>query len=195
MFLETICIKNSIVQEIEAHRERMRQTALHFGFFAPELPDLSARIPPELAESNKIKCSVVYHKEIISVRYSDYRPKTINSLKLVEADLDYSFKYSDRAALKALLQEKGDCDEVLIVKNNCITDTSFSNVFFRKENEFFTPDTYLLNGIKRQKLLLEKRICERPITVDDLRYFDKIYLINAMLDIEDGVGLSVEKII
>lgn len=195
MFLETICINNGIVQNIEAHRERMRQTALHFGFSAPELPDLSARIPPELAENNKIKCSVVYHKEIISVQYSDYRPKTINSLKLVEADLDYLFKYSDRSVLNALLQEKGDCDEVLIVKNNYITDTSFSNVVFRRENEFFTPDTYLLNGIKRKKLLLEKRICERPITVDDLHHFDKVYLINAMLDIEDGVGLSVEKII
>ncbi len=195
MFLETICIKNGIVQEIEAHRKRMRQTALHFGFSAPELPDLSARIPPELAESNKIKCSVVYHKEIISVQYSDYRSKTINSLKLVEADLDYSFKYSDRATLKALLQERGDCDEILIVKDNRITDTSFSNVVFRKENDFFTPNTYLLNGIKRQKLLLKKRIRERPITVDDLRYFDKIYLINAMLDIEDGVALSVEKIL
>lgn len=195
MFLETICIKNGIVQNIEAHRERMRHTALNFGLQASELPDLSTLIPAELAESNKIKCSVVYHKEIISVQYSDYRPKTINSLKLVEADLDYSFKYSDRTQLNALLQEKGDCDEILIVKDNCITDTSFSNVVFRKENEFFTPNTYLLNGIKRQKLLLEKRIRERPITVDDLRHFDKLYLINAMLDIEDGVGLSVEKIL
>lgn len=195
MFLETICIKKGIVQDFEAHQERMFDTALRFGFHAPELPDLSAQIPIELAESKKIKCSVVYHKQILNIVFSDYQPKTIHLLKLVEADVEYSFKYSDRLVLNAILQEKGDCDEILIVKNNSITDTSFSNVVFSKNNEFFTPDTYLLNGTKRQKLLREKIICEKRITIDDLHHFDKVYLINAMLNIEDSAGLSVEKII
>lgn len=195
MFLETLCIKNGIVQDIEAHQERMYNTALRFGFHAPELPDLSAHIPTDLAESKKIKCSVVYHKKILNITFSDYRPKNLNSLKLIESNVEYSFKYSDRSMLNALLQEKGDCDEILIVKNNCITDTSFSNVVFSKNNEFFTPDTFLLNGTKRQKLLREKKIQETHVTVDNLHHFDKMYLINAMLDIESQPGISVFSII
>ncbi len=172
----------------------MRDTALHFGFHAPELPDLSAQLPTELKESKKVKCSVVYHEQILKIMFTAYRQKKIDSLKLVEAEMDYSFKFSDRSVLNTLLQEKGDRDEILIVKNGFITDTSFSNVVFSKNDQFFTPDSYLLNGTKRQQLLREKRIRETRITVDNLHFFDKVYLINAMLDIEDSVGLSVDKI-
>ncbi len=195
MFLETICIKNGIVQGIEAHQERMRNTALCFGFHAPELPDLLAQVPTELRDSQKMKCSVIYHQQILSVVFTPYRPKKIDSLKLVEANVTYSFKFSDRSAFNALLQEREDCDEILIVKNGCITDTSFSNVVFSKNDQFFTPDSCLLNGTKRQQLLREKRIRETCVTIDNLHHFDKVYLINAMLEIEDNVGLSVVKIV
>lgn len=194
MFLETICIKNGIVQSMEAHRKRIHDTALSFGFHAPELPGLSKLIPAELKKCKKLKCSLVYHEQILNIAFTDYRPKQINSLKLVEANVNYSFKYADRSALDALLQEKGDCDEILMVKKGYITDTSFSNVVFRKNDELFTPDTYLLNGIKRQQLLRENKIRETRIRVNDLHHFDKLYLINAMLDIEDNPGLDVERI-
>ncbi len=194
MFLETICIKNGIVQGIEAHQARMRDTALRFGFHAPELPDLSAQVPTELRDSQKVKCSVIYHEQILNITFTAYQQKKIDSLKLVEAIVAYSFKFSDRSVFNTLLQEKGDCDEILILKNGCITDTSFSNVVFSKDDQFFTPDSYLLNGIKRQQLLREKKIRETRITLDNLHHFDIVYLINAMLDIEDSARLSVEKI-
>ena len=54
MFLETICIKNGIVRDIEAHQARMCDTALRFGFPVPELPDLSAQVPTELRDSQKV---------------------------------------------------------------------------------------------------------------------------------------------
>ncbi len=195
MFLETICIKNGVAQNLEQHIKRMQNTAHSFGFQAPILPDLSVQMPTELRESPKVKCSIVYHKQILNITFTEYQTKTINSLKLVEANVDYSFKYSDRSELNELLQKKGDCDEILIVKNNCITDTSFSNVVFRKNNDFFTPDTYLLNGIKRQTLLANKTITETRITVSDLHQFDIVYLINAMLDIEDNLSLSMDKLL
>jgi 4-amino-4-deoxychorismate lyase len=138
---------------------------------------------------------VVYHEQILSITFAAYRQKKIDSLKLVEADVDYSFKFSDRSSLSTLLQEKGDCDEILIVKNGCITDTSFSNVVFGKDNQFFTPDSYLLNGTKRQQLLREGKIRATRVTVENLHCFDKVYFINSMLDIEDSARLSIEKIV
>jgi len=72
---------------------------------------------------------------------------------------------------------------------------TYSNVVFRKNGEFFTPHTYLLNGTKRQRLLRESIIKEAAITVDNLHEFEHVYLINAMLDIEDGVGCPVQSIL
>ncbi len=55
MFLETICILNGEVQNIEAHKKRMHETASYFRFNAPELPDIEALLTDGLRES-KIKC-------------------------------------------------------------------------------------------------------------------------------------------
>lgn len=191
MFLETICIKNGKVQNLPAHIHRMRQTAEHFGFSAPRLPRLE-RIMPMHLRNTKVKCRVEYHQDIQHIHFEAYYPKVIRTLKLVEADdIDYLFKFSDREGLNNLNLRKGSCDEALIVKNGFITDTTYSNVVFQKDTVFFTPDTFLLNGIKRQRLLREGIIRETKITPDNLREYQHVYLINAMLDIEDGVGVGV----
>lgn len=195
MFLETICIKNGTAVNLEAHVERMRQSANRFGFAAPVLPCLESLLPETLREK-KVKCSIEYREAIRTVRFVAYTPKRIRSLVLVEADeVDYSFKYSDRVQLEVLNKQRGERDEVLIVQNGCITDTTYSNAVFRKNGEFFTPHTYLLNGTKRQRLLRESIIKEAAITVDNLHEFEHVYLINAMLDMEDGVGCPVQSIL
>jgi 4-amino-4-deoxychorismate lyase len=179
-FLETICIQNGTVQNLEGHLGRMRQTATHFDFIVPDLPELETLMPKEF-NNEKVKCRIIYHAEIDEITFEKYTPKIVKSLKLVEASPDYLFKFSDRTALNSLLSQKGDCDEILIVRNGCITDTSFSNVVFRRGNDFFTPDTYILNGTKRQSLLREALIREKRITVENMSEFEEIILINAML--------------
>ena len=183
MFLETICIQKGIVQNPQAHEKRMRETAAHFNFAAPELPTLETLIPEEFSGAERVKCRIIYHTKIEEITFKKYTPKAIKSLQLVEASPNYSFKFADRTELNALLAQKGDADEILIVRNGCITDTSFSNVVFRRENEFFTPDTYLLNGTKRQLLLRQGVICEKRITEENVDEFEEVLLINAMLDI------------
>jgi Branched-chain amino acid aminotransferase/4-amino-4-deoxychorismate lyase len=194
MFLESICIEKGIVQNAGAHIERMRQTAARFGFIAPALPGIASLIPSELEEA-KVKCRIIYHTSIEKIGFEEYFPKSIQSLKLVEASPDYSFKFADRSQLYTLLDQKGACDEILITRKGHITDTSFSNVVLRRGDEFFTPDSYLLNGTKRQKLLLEQKVCEERITIDRLYEFDRIYLINALLGIEDAVSLPTSNIV
>ena len=194
MFLETICIKNGAVQNLKEHISRMKLTAAHFGFSAPELPSLDVLLPESLRDK-KVKCRIVYKETIRNIEFEVYKPKVIRSLMLVHAEnIDYRFKYSDRSELNALNSAKGDCSEILIVRNGCITDTTYSNVVFQKNKEFFTPDTYLLNGTKRQKLLRESIIQEARITIDNLPEFEHVYLINSMLDIEDEVGCPVQNI-
>lgn len=172
----------------------MLRTAVHFGFNAPPLPDLRSLLPDGLRDT-KVKCRIIYHKTIEEISFERYLPKKIASLKLVEAAVDYSFKFADRESLNALLAQKGDCDEILITRHGLITDTSYSNVVFSKGERYFTPENPLLNGTKRQNLLREGMITEKRITRESLPEYDRIYLINALLDIKDGISLPISGII
>lgn len=193
MFLETICLLNGKVLNIDAHIRRMQQTAEYFRFDAPELPDLVELLTPGM-ENIKIKCSIHYHNEINSIAFERYIPKVLNSLKLINASPDYAFKYSDRRELNNLHNLREGCEEVLIVRNGYITDTTFSNVVLRKGDEFYTPHNPILNGTKRQKLLQEGTISEKVIKKDSLKEYSMLYLINAMLDIEDNISINLDMI-
>ena len=193
MFLETICILNGKIQNIVSHKKRMQETASYFRFNAPELPDIEALLTDGLRES-KVKCRVCYHNEITSIEFERYVPNNLKSLKLINMFPDYSFKFSNRKAIDDLLKFRNGCDDVLIVRNGLISDTSYSNVVFRKDNMYFTPNFPLLNGTKRQKLLENKIIEEAVINVETIKQYDRVWLINALLDIEDDVSLSVEQI-
>lgn len=193
MFLETICILNGKIQNINSHKKRMQETASYFNFIAPELPDIEALLTDGMHES-KVKCRVCYHNEITSIEFERYAPKNIKSLRLINMFPDYSFKFSNRKAIDDLLKFRDGCDDVLIVRNGLITDTSYSNVVLRKGNMYFTPNFPLLNGTKRRKLLEQKVIEEVEINVDNIRQYDRVWLINALLDIEDNVSIPVEQI-
>ena len=102
--------------------------------------------------------------------------------------------YSFRQVLDALLQQKGECDEVLITRNGFITDTSYSNVVLAREGKLFTPAQPLLNGTKRQQLLQRGIIQTKDIHRDSLGEYERVILINAMLDVEDNISLAVNRV-
>jgi 4-amino-4-deoxychorismate lyase len=47
---------------------------------------------------------------------------------VIDNEIDYSFKSADRTQLQKM-KDKSHADEVIIVKNNQITDTSYSNLY------------------------------------------------------------------
>lgn len=194
MFLETICIVDGVVKNPKIHVERMKRTASYFKFIAPTLPELACLLPVKI-QVGKVKCRILYHETIREVTFERYRPKKVESLKLIEASPDYTFKYSDRRELNELMALKGECDEILVVRNGFVTDTSYSNVVLRRGNELVTPSDPLLNGTKRQKLLQEGIIKEKRIHKDSLPVYDRLYLINAILDLEDEVSLPINALV
>ncbi|NLX81027.1 MAG: hypothetical protein GXZ03_05640 [Proteiniphilum sp.] len=189
MLLETICIHNNQAVNIHLHTQRMQNSAKNLGFVAPHLPNLVDIMPRSLA-NKRVRCSIKYGTDIIDILFVEYTPRVIRSLKVIEADISYSLKFADRHPLNQLLLQKGYCDEVLVVRDNFITDTTFSNVVFENSEGLFTPDTYLLNGIKRQKLIAEGVVKETRISQNDLHKYSRVHLVNAMLDI----GMSVVNI-
>ena len=92
------------------------------------------------------------------------------------------------------MKQKSKADEIIIVKNNHLTDTSYSNVLFKKRKEWFTPKTYLLNGVQRQNLLKNKKIKEAEITLQNLKEYSHFQIINAMNDFDDMFVYPISKI-
>jgi 4-amino-4-deoxychorismate lyase len=135
--------------------------------------------------SGLYKCRIVYDDLTKEVEFIPYQAKPINSLRIIEHDrISYEFKYKDRKTIERLYSLKKDCDDILIVKRGIVTDSSFSNIVFRKDNEWFTPWSPLLKGTQRQKLIDSEKIIQEEIKSKDIRSFDTFKLINAMLEFE-----------
>ncbi len=95
--------------------------------------------------------------------------------------LFYSDKWENRKKINELFAQKGNCDDVLIIKNGWVTDSSYANILFFDREQWWTPSTPLLAGTQRAKLLEEKRIFERPIRPSDLKKYQSFKLVNAMI--------------
>ena len=185
-FSEVIKVVDGIFSNLPLHAARMAGTAGCFGYTAPplELPPV-----PEDLRRGLVKCRLVYGRDIEAVEFSRYSFRRINNLALVKGDeLDYAHKSIDRRALTDLVAA-AEADEVLIVKNGLITDTSFSNVVFEDgRGRLTTPRRPLLAGVKRETLLRRGLIREAEISPADLPGFRAVYLINAMIDLEDRLS-------
>ncbi len=193
MFLESICINDGRPENLEAHIERMHLTALEHGFRLPVLPTIASVLPNHLTQG-KVKWRILYREEIQTMEFLPYKPKTVRSLRLVEGNPDYTFKYADRSALEDLLTQKGDCDEILVVREGLVTDTSYSNVVLQQGDQFYTPTSYLLNGTRRQQLLRSGRIKEREIRATDLTGTTASFLLTPLLDIGETTSIAIHHI-
>ena len=192
--LETIKIKNRLPQNIENHNARMNRTRNEL-FASSDSIDLnnSIKIPGHLT-NDVYKCRVIYSKKIEVVEFLPYTIKPVRTLQLVECDtLEYKYKYFDRTIFNELLQQT-KCDDILIVKHNFITDTSYSNIVFFDGNKWITPSTPLLKGTMREYLLQTGRLVEANITVNELKLFKKAALINSMIDLEESPFIEMHNI-
>ncbi|MGD1946112.1 MAG: aminotransferase class IV [Croceivirga sp.] len=100
----------------------------------------------------------------------------------------------EREPIHALYALKGNCDDVLIVKQGHITDSSYANIIFWDGKTWYTPSTYLLKGTKRSQLLHDGLIRETPIELNDLERYQGFQLINAMLDFNPRDVLPISNI-
>lgn len=184
-FIETIRLENHRLQHLDWHNKRLNETRRHFFASAPQVDLAETLVLPENLDDGVYKCRIVYGEQIEEVTFQPYIPKLVRSLRLVADDhADYSYKFENRAMLELLLTQKGDADDILIVRDHCITDTSYSNVAMFDGLHWYTPDTYLLNGTCRQRLLAEGILRETRITLNDLVGYEEIRPINAMLVLE-----------
>lgn len=185
-FSEVIKVKEGVFYNLPCHTDRMNRTTRHF--FGKEIKcDLAfGRIPAGM-RNGLVKCRIVYSDEIHSVEFVPYSFKSIHTVAVVHDDaIEYMYKSTDRTRLDSLLKASG-CDEIIIVKNGYVTDSSSANLVLEDASGLYTPADCLLRGTKRESLLNSGMISERAVQLVDIKRAIRIFLINAMMDLEDGI--------
>lgn len=194
LFTEAIKLKDGRFCHLEYHQARVETTTTRFYGTHIDLSEALSVIPDE-AKEGLCKCRVVYGSTIRKIVYQPYLFRDIKSVGLVvDNEIEYSYKYADRGRLLRLVTQKGS-DEILIIKNGFLTDASFSNLVFVKGENLDTPADCLLYGTKRQYLIDKKMIRERRIRPQDIQHYDRLIFINAMMDLEDDIGIETGRII
>lgn len=195
-FIESIHYQQSKMPLLHGHQQRFVRTQIaNFGrLIYPELQDfISAVDAPK--DEKKYKCRVLYSRDKLAVQFIPYQPRVIHKLLLRKADhIVYPYKSADRSALNKLTADLKPNEEILIVRNGYLTDSSFSNLAFLKEGRWYTPDTPLLLGVRRKSLLDAGILKSIPIHINDLRQFTKIRLVNAMMPWDQTWELPVSVI-
>ncbi len=190
--LETIRVENGRPVHLDWHQKRLdKSQKLVFG--RCQKIDLEREIlPPPGCEFGVFKCRVLYQKQIESIDFQAYKPRKIETLKLVEAaDFEYNLKWEDRRGIDFLFEKRGAADEILILKNGFLTDTSIANIALFNGKKWWTPAQPLLFGTCRARLIFEKIIFPKSIAASEIFNFQKIRIFNAMLDWAGAIELEI----
>lgn len=177
-YFETIKCEDFEVYNLDYHNSRVAKT---IGL------NINLQEYINLISAELLRCKVIYDKSgVIDILYFPYKKREIKSFKIVVDDsVDYSKKYLNRERLDELFLKKEDCDEVIIVKDGIVTDTTISNIAIFYENIWITSKNCLLAGTTRARLIDEKKLYEKDITLDMLKSASKLALINAMIGFDE----------
>ncbi|SDE50471.1 aminotransferase class IV [Riemerella columbipharyngis] len=194
-FIESIKAQDRQIYLLDLHQERIDRTFFEkTGKRSFSLENILSNI--EIPDFGKYKMRVVYDlRSSIKVELIPYQPAIAENFELMEnSGIDYHLKYENRTIFSEMKQAS-KAQEIIILKGNKITDSSYSNIIFFDGSQWFTPKTYLLNGVQRQRLIAQNKITEADISLRHILDFSHFKLINAMNDLEEAVPYPIDKII
>ena len=183
---ETIKIEDGKIFNLDWHNKRFNKTQKEL-FSNTSSINLKEFISPPT--SGLYRCKIIYtDNDIQSVEYFPYKAKKIKKLKVIESQLDYSYKYTNRSTFQELsLELAKDYAEIIIEKNGFLTDTSIANIAFSDGKTWFTPSTPLLKGTTRARLLNEGFLKLKNIKKENIKEYKYFALMNAM------IGFRIQK--
>lgn len=192
---ETICVENRQLKNLSYHEARLNKTRRELWGCMDDW-DLAGLLQiPDQVDDSMHKCRLAYDKGIDNIQWEPYSRRTIRKIQRVYHDeIDYQYKYDNREVLNMLFAQRGDADEILIVKNGLVTDSNYCNVAFFDGSYWLTPTTPLLPGTQRAFLLDQGIIRPAEIRESDIATFRNIRLFNAMVDWAHAATLEVSLI-
>jgi len=180
-FIETIKALDGRIYNLDYHQKRYEDVLNSYN--VSEYKNLKDYLTPP--SDGLYRCRLTYDLKCINVEYFKYKKRNVKNLKLIyDNDINYSKKYASRENINKLFEKKQNCDDILIVKDSLLTDTSIANIALFNGSKWFTPKIPLLKGTTRQRLLDENKIFEKDIKADNIFEYKKIALLNAMIDFD-----------
>lgn len=183
-FLESIKLKDGVFFRLDYHQNRVNECFQQF-FPGLEAPDLVAFLhQQEVPKIGLYKCRVLYNEQgFRRPEITPYQMRNIKSLKLVETTLEpMAYKSTDRSVYEQLVAQRDTCDDVLLVRNGLLTDTSYANVALYDGEQWVTPRLPVLYGTNRAFLIEKSMIVEQDVKAEELHLYQKIRLFNAMIE-------------
>lgn len=194
LLFETIKCQNRQLHNLFYHDYRVRWSRENLLGMSDDFDFANTIEIPDWVGEGLYRCRVSYSEEIEKIEFFPYEFKHPKIIQLDEyKSFKYEFKYEDRSRFQNLISLYPNADDVIITKNNLITDATYANLAFFDGTKWVTPKSYLLWGTKRQYLLDNQLLTEEEITVSDLKKFKKIALINAMRDLDLAYQFEVNK--
>lgn len=200
-FIETIRWSDGRYHLLDLHSQRMAETYEAMGW--PQAGDIRDWLPdvPEQLRDMTVKCRVLYGSGGLErVDFEPYTVRCVCSMRMVVDDnIDYRLKFADRTRLISLRSRCLDADEIIVVKNGFVTDTSYSNLVFRSGDTFLTSDRPLLRGVMLRNLLNQGIVSSVALRPEDIlpgnRYgITEAFLINAMMPLGSSSCVDVTAI-
>jgi 4-amino-4-deoxychorismate lyase len=178
--VESIWLKDGELPLIDFHQKRFEETCINLYGACKHKPIFNYL--DDMPVSGEFKCRFLYNANEVKVEYHPYTRSIISKIKAVEIskNIVYDYKYIGRPYLDIAFAERDDADEIIMIKNGCVTDAYYYNIVFEKEGEFYTSSTPLFRGVMRSYLLSINFINEIIIKEEDIFKYESIHLINAL---------------
>ena len=178
----------------ELHLNRLKDSAEFYNFkFSHEkindkLRDYLKNLDPEsekiirlfLAKDGETRLTTSAYKE----NNKDKSQLISLAMQPVDSDdLSLYHKTTIRGIYEDATGENPDCDDVLLWnEDGHITESTISNIIFKKDSEYFTPPIScgLLGGTYRTHLINQGHLEERIIPKTEINLYSEIYLINSV---------------
>jgi len=153
-------------------------------------------VPENFQEEKVIRCRIEYNAHLFSIHYYPYVSRQIHSIKMVPLpnEFDYRYKYADRKLIEDLYDQRDGADEILMVKDGWITDTSIANIALSKNGKWYTPSIPLLAGTTWKRLIHAGSLIPKPIHATDMGNFDTFRIFNAMNSFNEAEEIPIKNI-
>jgi 4-amino-4-deoxychorismate lyase len=194
-FFESICINDGVAENLHFHQARVNKTLNAFDasqhsidltkiiqqLVLPTVGLFKLRISYDLNGNYEAKCN-------------PYQYKQINDFALVDIKGHrYDYKYANRDWINEALAQYGK-DEIIIHDDGLIKDCSYTNIVFFDGANWYTPESPLLEGTQREKLIQEGIITPKALYVSEVPNFQKFKCINAMIHWDIAVEYKIDLI-
>ena len=188
LFIETLRVEaDGSIPLLSYHQARMTRTLglSDENTQASLFEELQLRFEESVVDAPQDcvrKYRILYTKNGITEAYvTPYLIRPIGTLTLTPITFDYSTKSADRININSAYHEHPETDDILMIKSGLLTDTSYANIALLDGEIWYTPESPLLAGCRRQHLIDVGQVTTKKIRIEEINSYSYLMLFNAMI--------------